>query len=194
MVWSDKDPVQTLGLSQSIPSWLDLPEQIAEWKLEPELASPIPRKVVLKRGVMREFFWVSTGSLLLGALFFSVNWVLGGGDFFDLVFFFSPVPVLLYRQYRRRFSNSLVTKGTATRSVVAAKERYSGEDWEGFQYTIAYEITSGYHMTQTVSRKKESWKCGDTLTILYLPESPERAMLYEDCAYKAVASPEVGST
>ena len=37
-------------------------------------------------------------------------------------------------------------------------------------------------------------KVGDTLTVLYLPEAPEQAMPYIECAYKAVASPEERST
>jgi len=48
-------------------SKLDLPDQMAEWKLEPELACPIPREVVLKKGFIRKLVQLHLSISSLGS-------------------------------------------------------------------------------------------------------------------------------
>lgn len=201
---SDKGPFLTLGLSeseaiQSEPT-LDLPEQIAEWKLEPELACTIPRQIVMRKGMISPlaFLLGITGGVVVvlgGLLFVKSSLPLGN---YVVLGFLGVVLVLysgmlIYASVQdRRFFKSLVSRGVATRGTVVRVEAVeNSEGGEAYNCVVAYGTPERHGLTMKGYRKFE---VGDTLTVLYLPEAPQKAMTYSACDYKAVASPEERST
>ena len=98
---------------------LSLPDQIAEWNLEPELECPIPREVVLKKGYIP---LPSVVYLLPGIIFaaiFAASWELGWLVFAGCLWFLA-LGILFSAERDRRLSKLLVTRGLATRGVVVA--------------------------------------------------------------------------
>jgi hypothetical protein len=88
----------------------------------------------------------------------------------------------------RADSKSLVAAGVATRGIVVRKDWVDGEAGGCFECTVVYDTASGSRLTLSTGDQK--MVAGDTLTILYLPESPNRAKPYRECDYKAVLVPE----
>lgn len=179
----------TLGLSQSETKESEakpvLLKNAAAWK-EPELASPIPRRVVLRRGYIRT-------AVLIAVLFLTLSYVFlfeareGEWGLFAAVFIIFAVLVSHYER-DRRLSRLLVSSGTATRGIIVEHTCIVGNKghlhWQG---VIAYETPARREIRLALHGKI---KVGNTLTVLYMPETPEKAMLYKECHYKAVASQE----
>ena len=179
---------------------LELPERIAEWKLEPELACPIPRRVMLRwRYRSHPAFFVAGIFTFLGWSLFMAwrRWNLSlGGVLFGAVIFVALVALVFYFDEERELSRLLVSSGTATRGIIVKiMKTYVPRGGSDLQYDIAYDtparryisIAFIYHIPP---RGFTGRKVGDTLTVLYLPEAPEKAMAYSQCNYKAVASEE----
>jgi len=174
---NDDDLFLTLGLSQP-ETRPDVPGRRVEWEPEPELCGPVPRKVVLKDGVIKEyysgpFFGLWLFFLLFGALLFfaSVEDSNKLGMWGSPLFFGGIALFLLFvRDRKRRISKLLVARGRATRGVVV-------DEWEAH-----YKTPDGSKLELTL--ESSAWAIGDVLTILHLPEAPERAMAYTECDYK----------
>jgi hypothetical protein len=189
--WIDRKP-RLIGHShlepQIEPAGPPPPEQIDEWMLEPELAASIPRRIVLS--------WVEIIVRVLPQFpffflcaFFREWWLV-------VIFGAWVVASVIRTEWLRRLSKALVERGTPTRGVVL--ERIWHKPHRGFwskphrgsyTYVIDYETPAERFQCRShdpVSRR--IWR-GDAITVLYLPESPNRAMPYECCLYKAV-SPE----
>jgi hypothetical protein len=169
------------------------------WCLEPELACPIPRCVVPRWGVLVEGLVLSVVALGLSGLLFSGGrtpsnvfpqpdfgfWV--ATVFTGFCFLVGAAELFNFKWHYR-----LVIRGTATRGIVAEARRYGTSSPRGapatfYDYVIAYDAPTRFYLKlghQTFERS-----VGDALTLLYLPESPQEAMVYEVCAWKAVASP-----
>lgn len=93
--------------------------------------------------------------------------------------------------YSLRLSKLLVSRGAATRGIVVEVAAEQCIFHRGYRHLIAYDAPARYYVS-CFSEKVER-RVGDTLTVLYLPEAPEQAMLYSaytNCFYKAVASQE----
>ena len=175
----------TLGLSQS-EAKLDLPEQIAEWKLEPELDYPVPRRALPKTRLITKVLGGTFVFLFMATLFVFVP----GAEGWLAVFLMLGVGAFVAYciTWDHALSKSLVERGVSTRGVVVRREWQDGEAGGCFVCTVAYDTSSGSRLT--LSAGDQELVTGDTLTILYLPESPEQAMPYKDCDYKAVLVPE----
>ena len=177
---SDIEPPRSIGLSQS--GKLDLPEQVAEWKLEPELSFPIPLRAVLKVGSV---LLLAIVSLFMWGGFFLFWKVWDVGGLFLCGWFAIGVSFSYSTRPRLSLSKSLVRRGTATRGTVTACKYRSSEHSDWTRCTIAYDAPARRFLTCNLG---EGTKIGDTVTILYLPEAPDKAMRYKDCAYKAVVA------
>lgn len=186
---SEQSPFPTLGLSQSRSMNLD------KWQPQAELACPIPRRVALRWGYIA---WSLFPAVFI---FLFCSWILVSG--LEMVFWgyfvagSCSLAFLFLCELERREDRLLVSRGAATRgTVVESHERIiligtdelvrEDRDWK---CVIAYDAPARRHIT--VFRERKRW-VGDTLTVLYLPEAPEKAKLYEDCCHKAVA-PRKGS-
>lgn len=180
---SEKTAFPSAGLSHS--EKVDLPEQIAEWKLEPELACPIPRKIVLKEGVKQDFFaisflWVGIAVATFSGMLLDDNERLG---FLTVLSGGIALAVLIYRERRRRLSKLLVAKGLATRGVVVEDKGYHSGEGDIYQWVVGYDAIDTPRLTLTLQDGDTVSAVGDTLTILYLRGAPERAMAYKECDY-----------
>lgn len=184
---SDKSPSSNLGHSahaQSEPR-IELPDQIAYWKLEPELACPGPREVVLRaiylRGPLFGIVCLMAGAFLL--------WV--AHDQLFALFILGGAPLVgVFTERKRRISRLLVASGLATRGVVVDEDSSNtGEGGPVTVWTVAYDTTDGQRLTLVLGpydKRYGNVAVGYALTILYLPESPKRAMPYKECYYTAV--------
>ena len=99
------------------------------------------------------------------------------------------VLILYAVESSRRFHKLLVSRGTATRGVLLRTTSHMISDDNGvhhrlYDHVIAYDTPVRHFLSLEGESHKRTVR--DTLTLLYLPESPERAMLYEHCWYKAV--------
>ena len=182
---SDKDPFLTLGLSES--EKLELPTQIAAWTLEPELASPVPRRVVLKIG---KVFFYAIFALVISAIFFLTMWKAwewSSDRLFRVVFLcgWFALGVLFFYAARwdLQLSKLLVRWGATTRGTITACEYGSNEAGTWATCSVAYDTPARHFLTCDLD---EGTKVGDTVTILYLPEAPDKAKPYVSCDYKAV--------
>lgn len=193
---SEQSPFLTLGLSQSEAKQSErtiaLPEQITKWKLEPELAGPIPRRIVLEWGYIAGAVVIAVAGLYCFWIFLSGEaaqslWLkLFSGGFSAL-----SLAGLFGWDLERRHSRLLVGRGTATRGIIVEVTGYLAHTPRGtpvrrYKCVIAFD-TPARHYVKLHNEYSER-KVGDTLTILYLPEAPERAMPYMRCCYKAVAA------
>ena len=172
--------------------WL-LPDRIADWKLESELAFPIPRRVVIKR-MFAAGHYVSLTFLAALALFA----ILGGMPVSVLVMGCIGLgPFVIYLERERQLSKALVSKGLAVPGFIVQREFVPTEGDElGVESVVAYGpdedirhvrfLRSINHIFHWVAPRSKERRPGDTLTLLYFPEAPERAKPYEDCVYKAV--------
>ena len=164
--------------------WI-LPDQIAEWKLEPELASPIPRRVVLK-GMFAAGECVSLTFLAAVALLTIWEGMLVGVLVMGCIVL---GPIVIFCERERRLSKVLVSRGLAARGFIVHREVPTGEGFE-VHFAIAYDDDTRrarfYLGISPPFGKRKERKPGETLTVLYLPEAPNRAKPYEDCVYKAV--------
>lgn len=177
------------------PADPDLPEWIADWKLEPELAGPIPRRVAM-RWCAIIFVVVMAGFFAsLAWLIFTEGWGLKlslGGVLLGAAFFAALVACLLSFDRERELSRLLVSRGAAMRGIIAKRtEVHVPRHGSTLYYDIAYDTPSRRSLTVTLKYQMPGGltgkKVGDTLTVLYLTEAPEQAMPYCECAYKAVA-------
>lgn len=196
---SEESPILTLGLPEPAlkvstpPKYIDY---IDQWGLEPELSGPIPRRVVLR-------WWYVPMVAILAALLLATAVLLevaylGFGVWFDAtktshfvgsvsLFLFTTVFVIVRTERNLRLSRLLASRGTATRGIIVeSKEFYVSRAGNIYRRgVIEYHTQDRRDTKATLCAVGEN---GDTLTVLYLPEAPERAMLYKDCYYKAVAS------
>ena len=158
----------------------NLPAQVTDWTPEPELVGPIPRVAVLSRmeiivRVLPKF------PLVFLLVFIQERWLIA-------ILSGWAVASVVRTEWIRRLCKSLVARGTATRGIVS--ERIWHKPHRGFRgsytYVIGYETPAGGFQCRVHDpMSRRIWR-GDTLTVLYLPESPKRAMPYECCLYKAV--------
>jgi len=64
-----------------------LPDKIGDWRLEPELDSPVPRKIVRKRSLVKSYFRILSWNLLLWAVLLFFDWLPPGRvSFFSMQF------------------------------------------------------------------------------------------------------------
>ena len=163
-----------------------------EWKLEPELTGPIPRRIALRRWdyLPRVIIWAIIALFFLGAGLFFL-WV-GVEDKLRVAvcggFLTFGVAMLYVTERNRRLSRLLVSTGTATRGIIVERKNLGGRGRGGgdlYKFLIAYDTPHGDSKTSCFDT---GGKVGDTLTVLYLPETPEQAKPYRVCSYKAVAS------
>lgn len=172
---SEESPLLSLGLSQPEPK---------DWVLDSELASPIPRRVVLRHGYIATAVLCAVLYLGLAVLIFRAEHVT-----FDWPFLIPlGVIALLYFAERpqRRLSRLLVSNGSATRGVVVELKYFDGFKGGHVEYVVAYHTPARRDIR--VVADYCGFNVGDTTTVLYLPETPEKAMFYKECHYKAVAS------
>ena len=180
---------------------------VAEWKLEPELAGPIPRRVVARWGYLPMAVLLSFALLGLGLWFYAANLPASAVAasavavsllLFGLLFLNLGVPTLFYvcNWQERRLARLLVSSGTAARGIIAECIRNHVQRFgSDFNYLITYHTPAQRNISVSFVGMvpRNPWgfngrEVGDTLTVLYFPEAPEKALLYKDCYYKAVAS------
>ncbi|MBI4472474.1 MAG: DUF3592 domain-containing protein [Acidobacteria bacterium] len=157
--------------------------------VDPELACPTPRTVRLKIGPKFKFWVVYLILVLVGnyksVFSFPVFAVV-------LVLMLIPVLILGFTFLRSGKSRALVSRGVATRGIVEDLEIKEGEDGNYYLMVVTYDTPVAHLATRLEVYERGSslrpWRVGDTLTILYSPEAPEKAMAYRYCAYKAVRS------
>ncbi len=145
-----------------------------------QLSSPPPRRAVLKRGYWK--WWLTTLSLLLSVLVLRDLWP----EISKLLFGITAISLLASSLGpSRRKSKLFVTRGLVARGIVVSKTS-TGVDNSIFEYdySVAYDSSAGSHTLHYSGGNDES--VGDSLTVLYLPERPEKAMLYRDCLHEAV--------
>ena len=121
-------------------------DQIAEWKLEPELACPIPRKVVLKRSLAVEESVFLALLLLAAPLLFMILGTGPAGAEAYAVLVYSAVVIVpglfVYScECKRRFSKLLVSRGSVARGFIVPE--WSRDKGWGDDSAIAYEKPSG---------------------------------------------------
>ena len=101
-----------------------LPDRIAEWKLEPELACPTPRRVVLRWDyIARVLFFAINSLFFLAAVLFFV-WVGKADELLSALALWGScgafgVIMIFVSERKRRLSRLLVSRGTATRGTIA---------------------------------------------------------------------------
>ena len=156
------------------PTWKPRMETLT-WAPEQELASPIPRQVVL------QWEYLLIVSFLL-AWVFLVLAMLGGVPGFIFSIFGIRMFVLLEKD--RRSSRLFVECGIATRGTIVSVERHWYDGRRGPTFIISYDTPTA---PNTYTGHRIGGQVGDTLTILYLPEDHREAMPYRACFYKAVA-------
>lgn len=172
------------------PACPDLPDRFAEWKLEPELVGPIPRRMVPR------FDYLATAILLAVAFLGLEVWFYGTeiADYAWLFLIALGVMAITYYagQQDRWLSSLLVSTGTVTRGVIVECTCFTGvrgqDHWQG---VIAYETPARRNIKVGLDRRR---KVGEAITVLYMPEAPDLAMPYERCFYKAVSPEKVKST
>ena len=193
MTSSDNSPFLTLGLSQ--PEAVVSEPELASWTLEPELAAPIPRPTLLRRdyyigqilGPPSFMLFALAIQITLGLIFGPIGIVQVKEVctiFLPIIFAFA-VMTFFFVELERRSSRKFVQRGTPTRGMIVERKWISGHKSGHWRHSIAYETPV---RRVTHSSLGDNRKVGETLTVLYLPESPERAMLYEHCCYEATAT------
>ena len=164
------------------------------WKREPELDAEIPRNTSL---VFRAKLW-GRGWMVLGAAIVSgmlVSWELLG--FWWISGFAVWMVVLVTLEGRRRRSKFLVSKGLAVCGAVVdwkevEKGMDGGETYISHEYTVAYDLPDGGTLTFSEERLTRECYVGQKLTVLYLPQAPEEAILYETAVHRAMSrSPQI---
>lgn len=160
-----------------VPKEPDLPEHIAEWTLEPELAGPVPRAISPRRLDYYSRIFILP-SVFVSAFFH------GKADRADLLTFMivAAFVSLCVTEWQRRVSRTLVEKGIATRGIVLERNAVVVRRSVYWRHVVGYETPVLLKIHSMLGHRQ----VGDTLTVLYLPDAPERAMPYERCLYKAV--------
>ena len=138
-------------------------------------------------GFVQELLGLPSCYLLIAAVILFVDWLVQDEKLwpFSILFCFISLAVFLWHGRRSALSKKLVARGSATRGVAVEDKGYHNEA-DSWDWLVAYETTTGSHLTLTLEIGHEELTVGDTLTILYLPEAPKRAMAYMDCYYTAV--------
>jgi hypothetical protein len=190
---------------------------VPTWTLEPELAGPVPRRVVLRLEKIALAALISTVFLFVSIAFltndkgwrFTVS-VFGwpiyettnpawGAVFFAVFFGGFSLLIAIVMELERRRDRSLVQWGTATRGTVVSVERRRRWGLRGSTVTcqqetkivLAYDTPQGpmkYEVMGEITLNDGKTKVGDTHTLLYSPESPENPKLYKQCLYTAVGA------
>ena len=192
MSLTGNSPFLTLGLSRS--EAVKSEPRLENWRLEPELASPIPRPILLRHeyyigqilGPPAFMLFALAIQIALGLIFGAVGTVHVKkmcAIFLPIIFAFAVVN-FFFVELARRSSRRLVARGIATRGIIVERKWISGRRSGHWRHVIAYETPERQVIDISLG---EDRAVGETLTVLYLPESPERAMLYEHCCYDAVA-------
>jgi hypothetical protein len=147
---------------------------VEPWKSS-ELVSSHPRPAVLKMsyvGMMLGWLALALGlSGLIGNLFPSAIWVV----------------FLAFMERSRRKSKLLVTKGVMTRGVFVSATEIEEEAESIFthDYRVVYGTpTEFYTLSFSGHQQVTKHSVGDVVPVLYLPEHPERGILYEDAWHK----------
>ena len=158
-------------------------EQLARWTLEPELDCRIPRKVVAKkRSIVVPLALLSLGIAGGAAVRFAnadepFLWLGPFGLFGFLALLF---------ELDRRSSKWFVERGVPTPAVVVALAPDGANAEDPRQAFLSFDTNDGRHVTIEIPWTDESQQGGETVTVLYFPESPERAMVYDRCDYTAL--------
>lgn len=164
-----------------------LPKRIASWTPEPELAGPIPRTTVFRlERTSGSLLFLTVLPIALSLFYFVESRLI----YLSVV----PAPLFLIMLWKfvthRRLSKLLVTKGTAARGVVVSVRRWMKSNYKSesrhprFDYVIAYETPDRREIK--LEEEIDFLPVGQTLTVLYLPEAPEKALPYFRCCYEAL--------
>jgi hypothetical protein len=188
MKFNQESPFLTLGLSRPEPMGPKLPKRIAEWKLEPELAGPIPRAILLRRDAYLARFVrhvvISSILALLSAVLLRLA-IAAEQLALILILIMCILAPIWFLLREARLSRALVERGTATVGVVVERKRLrdpKGRFDDEWRHVFVYETAARPHRIVSYAHSRLQ----NALTVLYLPESPQRAKLYKDCLYKAV--------
>lgn len=179
----------------------------SDWKLEPELALSPPRAVVVPNSeILGTITFLFLGSLP-SSLFLILALSIAPRGFPFILDMQKGVParlmtivaisiffaLLLIIWEPRWMSRPLVRTGTATCGTVVSRE-YAGSSEEGeydcYRCIVAY--TAGPATLYLTVEDVEYLSCGrrfsvgDSLTIVYCPENPSRAILYALSPVRAV--------
>ena len=157
-------------------------------KLEPELNAGLPRLVALRnRTLVAWFAWIAAGCAVVWAMIiWSYWWTLGLGFWALMIWDLNN---------RCRRSRLLVSEGTAVFGTVI--DRHEVEHWAASEYpytytvhvyTVAYDLPDGRKLTISVECTTEEFYRDQKLTVLYLPQSPEEAILYRRAVHRALSS------
>jgi hypothetical protein len=178
------------------PATLGLSGARSFWMLEPELAGPRPRAVKMKAEVGRKIiFWIS---VLLGAVAIG-PWT---GIAFALALAIIALSVLLGGLWPERISRGLIAQGVPTKGTIEDVTTGSSRSGVHHRLRIGYDSPAG-HLALVLNLREAStasaaWnpfdfrhlqgapKPGRTLTVLYDPDTPQRALAYEYCVFKAL--------
>jgi hypothetical protein len=177
----------TLGLSgpdPGGPTSCRRKEHVTEWSLEPELAAPVPRAVRLRGDYFVALLSVVFPLALLTWAFLddlrerpALLWLMAA----------AWMAMMAWVERLRRRSKVLVQRGVATRGSVVSSRRRDPIRREpgGWSCVVAVEAPQPCYVLAMWGDDVRTRRVGDTVTVLYLPESPEWAMCYADCWYEA---------
>lgn len=150
-----------------------------------QLNSPPPRRVALRA----EYYgWWSTTFCFLLAVVLVAYWSPKVTGFLFCIFILWLL--LSSLQVSRQKSKLFVARGVATRGVVVNKTEIGpDESLYSYDYSVAYDSPMGSH--KLYFSGYDEYSVGDTLTVLYLPDNPDNAVLYSNCWHVGVENAEV---
>lgn len=161
-----------------------------DWKPEPELALRPPRQATLADEAVN-----IAACLILFCVLGADACLIGWGNFSGGLVLFGSCGLLIFSWAfgsRWGMSRRLIKSGSVTCGTVVNSEMTDVSDGEGGTYTqwtwtIAYntDTVEPQQLVKT-SRLDCGWAVGDTLTVLYDPAVPTRAVLYYESRYRAV--------
>lgn len=165
-----------------------------EYKIEPELLAPAPRRVRL------HITWLKAGAtvaVIAYFLFFMALWngiIVGPSA--------RPMPVWLDLSFNVLMAVAglgflggiwtdfqLVRRGSPAMAMIYDKTEQAVKRGTAYTLLYAFECESGRRWTAEERIGRRAWKeigVGDTLTVLYQREKPKNCRLYKFCPFRAV--------
>ncbi len=201
MIRARRNEQAALRLDRIQPSRPLRPE--TDWKVEPELALPVPRPVQGSGNIASVALLVGAIRLLAGvvmaALLFSLPPIaafMGGAtQFVALLVLVASIPPFLgfltfLVVYTRR-QRTIVAHGTPIRAEVTRQETFmrrlrEAEGWTlDTRYRYVFEDSQGRSYAGTGREEGRAIAEGDAVTVLTLPDDPTSNLAYRGALYRA---------